>query len=162
MQEHEKWLKIAKEDLKVSELVFLNELFSSVAYHCQQSAEKSLKGYVVFKKQHIIKTHDLYRILEMCLKLNKDFDKLYQKIRYLNPFSTKFRYPTEFDIPDLDEAKLAIKYAKSILNFVLKKIAEPETGQLELFKKKLNNSIFKLFKSIIFPLQNHINFCFLF
>lgn len=136
MQEHDKWLKISKEDLAMAKLALPNELFSSVAYHCQQSAEKSLKAYLVFKKQKTIKTHDLYRITEMCIKLDKNFDKLYQKIRYLNPFSTKFRYPTEFDIPDFDEAKLAIKYAKSIFKFVLKKIAEPETGQLDIFEKK--------------------------
>ena len=136
MLEHNKWLTIAKEDLAVAKIVLPNELFSSVAYHCQQSAEKSLKGYLVFKKQQIIKTHDLYKTLEICLKFDRDFDKLYEKIRYLNPFATKFRYPTEFDIPDLNEAKLAIKHAKSILNFVIKKIAEPETDQLGIFEKK--------------------------
>ncbi|MFH1643637.1 MAG: HEPN domain-containing protein [bacterium] len=135
MQEHDKWLKIAKEDLAVAKLALPNELFSSVAYHCQQSAEKSLKAFLVFKDQEIIKTHDLYKNLEMCLKFDRNFDKLYSQIRYLNPFSTKFRYPTEFDIPEFDEAKLAIKYAKNILNFVLKKINEPETGQLDIFEK---------------------------
>ncbi len=109
------------------------DLFAAVAYHCQQTAEKSLKGYLAYKKQPIKKTHDLARLLETCLVFDKNFEKLYQAISYLNPFATRFRYPTEFDIPDRCEAELALKHAETIIKFVLHKLSQQETGQKAIF-----------------------------
>jgi HEPN domain-containing protein len=134
MQEHESWLRIAKEDLLMAKLALPNELFSSLAYHCQQCAEKALKGYLAFKKQELIKSHDLVKLVVLCSKFDKTFEKNYVFAEQLNPFSTRFRYPSEFEVPDLADAKLAIKHAQSILNFVLKKISEPKTGQTNVFK----------------------------
>ena len=51
----------------------------------------------------------------------------------MNPFSTKFRYPSEFEIPDYEDTKCAIEQAQRIVNFVLEKIAEAETGQQNIF-----------------------------
>ena len=136
MQELEQWLRIAKEDMLAAKSLIKIELFSAVTYHCQQAAEKALKAYLVFKKQPVIKTHDLIKLLELCMKLDRDFQKKFDAADYINPFSSKFRYPTEFDIPDLAEAELTIKHAESILKFVLKKIAEPKTGQEHLFDAK--------------------------
>lgn len=67
------------------------------------------------------------------MAFDRDFQKKFDATDYINPFATKFRYPTEFDVPDLAEASLAIKHTTSILNFVLKKIAEPKTDQKDLF-----------------------------
>lgn len=132
MQEHEKWLAIAKEDLGVAKLSLSAEYFSTIAYHCQQCAEKALKGYLSFKGEPITKTHDLGKALEQCIKFDKNFEKLYESIRELNPFSTKFRYPSEFDIPDLKDAQLAIKQAETVMKFVLKKISEPVSDQMRI------------------------------
>ena len=134
MQDHEPWLRIAQEDLKVAKISLPEELFSPVTYHCQQAAEKSLKGYLAYKKQPIIKTHELGKLLEICLKFDKDFEKIYEAARFLNPFATKFRYPTEFDIPDLNDAKLAIKYAKSIVSLVSKKVSKKRSVQKNIFE----------------------------
>ena len=110
------------------------EIFSTATYHCQQASEKALKAYLAFKRRPIIKTHDLIKLLDQCAKFDKDFIKQLDAAIYLNPFSTKFRYPTEYDIPDFIETERAVKYAQKIMKFVIKKIEEPETGQKELFK----------------------------
>jgi len=133
MQGHEAWLTIAKEDLMVAKVLLKEEFFSPATYHCQQSAEKALKAYLVHKKFRIVKTHDLIHLLELCMKFDRDFEKIYEEVRGLNPFATKFRYPSEFDIPDLTETELTIKQAQKILRLVVKKIEEPETGQISLF-----------------------------
>jgi HEPN domain-containing protein len=132
MKNHDKWLQIACEDLLAAKKLVRPKLFSSVAYHCQQSAEKSLKAYLVLKKLPVIKTHDLIKLLELCMTFDQDFKKKFDAANYINPFSTKFRYPTEFDIPNITEAKLAIKYAQSILTFVTKKIEKSKTGQTNI------------------------------
>ncbi len=136
MQEHEEWLRIAHEDLIVAKDLLKLERFSPVTYHCQQSAEKFLKGYLVLKKHPIIKTHDLTKLIELCSKFDTGFEKMYDKADALNPFSTRFRYPTEFDIPDKVDAELAIKQAKSIMRFVLKKISIPDRDQSNIFEDK--------------------------
>lgn len=133
MQEHERWLTIAKDDLRMAKLAFPQELFAPLTYHCQQAAEKSFKGYLVFKKQPITKTHDLGKLLEICLSFDKKFKRFDPAVFFLTPYATRFRYPSEFEIPDLNDAKLAIKYAESIMRFVLKKISEPSTGQTKIF-----------------------------
>ena len=134
MQSHELWLKIVQEDLKAAEGLLAIELFSAVTFHCQQAAEKSLKGYLAFKNQPIIKTHDLIKLVELCMKIDVDFRSIYEEAKLLNPFSTKFRYPTEYDIPDFVDAESAIKQTQKIVRFVIKKISKLETEQTTIFK----------------------------
>jgi HEPN domain-containing protein len=132
MQEHERWLAIAREDLKAAQALIKIELFSSATYHCQQAAEKSLKAYLVFKKQETLKTHDLLKLDDLCKNIDKEFQKLDATLEILNPFATKFRYPSEFDIPDEEKVELIVKEAKKVLSFVLKKIEESMSGQMEI------------------------------
>lgn len=134
MHEHDKWIAVAKDDLKMAKLALPQDLFSPLTFHCQQTAEKALKGYLVFKRQAIFKTHDLFMLLELCLKFDRDFEILLPAIRILNPYSTKFRYPSEYDIPDFADAELAVRQAQKILTFIIRKIAEPEKGQVDMFK----------------------------
>jgi len=133
MQEHERWLKIVDCDIKSAKSLWKSELFSTANYHCQQAAEKALKAYLVFKNHKTIKTHDLVKLIVKCSQFDKTFETLYQDIAYLNPFSTRFRYPTEFDVPGFEDTKVSIEKTQKIVNFVLKKIAEPETSQKDLF-----------------------------
>jgi len=132
MQEHDKWLAIAREDLEMARLALSAEYFSSATYHCQQCAEKALKGYLSSKAESILKTHDLIKLLEQCMLFDGDFQKLYPSVRILNPFSTKFRYPTEFDVPDQGKTTQVIEYAENIMNFVVAKISDPMADQLQI------------------------------
>lgn len=129
-------LRSPPEDLAVAKVLVKEEFFSSVAYHSQQAAEKSLKAFLVFKDRPVIKTHDLLKLLKLCSLIDCDFETLFTAAEYVNPFSTKFRYPDEFSIPGLEEAKLATRYAQSIMTFVVKKIAAHGTeNQGRLFEE---------------------------
>lgn len=93
MLEHEQWLFFAEIDYKSAKSLYKDDLFSTATYHCQQTAEKALKAYLVFKKQQILKTHALIKLGALCTLVDKDFRKLDKTLEALNPFSTKFRYP---------------------------------------------------------------------
>ena len=134
MHEHDEWLRIAREDLKAAKALLNIELFSAVSYFTQQCAEKSLKGYLAFKQHPILKTHDLVKLLEECSLFETSFKKLLDDSRLLNPYASKFRYPTEHEIPDFNDAKMAIHHAQKILAFVEFKISLPDTGQTTLLK----------------------------
>jgi HEPN domain-containing protein len=137
MYGHESWLKIAQDDLKAAKALVKINLFAASTYHCQQSAEKSLKGYLAFKKQEILKTHDLTKLIELCKEFDTVFDQYYPHADYLNPFTTRCRYPTEFDIPNESDTKEAIKYAQNIMKLVLKKTSTSNTDQLNIFDHQI-------------------------
>lgn len=127
MLEYEKWMAKAYEDLKAARVLHQNELFTSATYHCQQATEKALKGYLFFNRQELLKTHDLVKLCALCEALDSDFQKLTDTCELLNPFATKFRYPSEFDLPDDTETKEMIKQSRKIVDFVNKKIAQSAT-----------------------------------
>ena len=131
--DHEAWLKIAKEDLLVAKHLARSEFHSSATFHCQQAAEKVLKGYLVFKGKPIVKTHDLVQLVELCMCIDQSFSKLFNAADFVNPLARKFRYPSEFESPDQAETDMAIAMARKIMTFVLKKISEPDSGQTNLF-----------------------------
>ena len=118
MQNHEAWLKIAKIDLKAAQELFLLELFTKVTFETHQTAEKSLKAFLVFHKQPIIKTHDLIQLIELCLPFDQTLQCLFESAALLNPYSTRFRYPSEYEIPDTVDAAKAIAHATIIHNMV--------------------------------------------
>ena len=93
MREHEDWLLIAQEDLAsakhLSTVPFMTALF-----HIQQCAEKALKAYIVFKKNFFTKTHDLGRLIDICMEMDEDFETLRFLAAVLTPYETAGRYPT--------------------------------------------------------------------
>lgn len=129
MQKHEQWLHKAKIDLLVASQALKDnneEIFEGVIYHTQQSAEKSLKAFLVFHRLPIIKTHDLERLLLFCEELDKDFKSLVDMAEMLNPFASAYRYPIDdFDdiqTPTREDMQNAVQAAQKIFDFVVNKI----------------------------------------
>lgn len=48
----------------------------AATYHCQQAAEKTLKGFLVFHGRPFEKVHDLGKILEQAILVNPAFQEL--------------------------------------------------------------------------------------
>jgi HEPN domain-containing protein len=136
LQEYEKWLRIAKENLLAAKIALSNKLFSPAMDECQQCAEKALKGYLAFKRHEMVETPDLIKLIGLCIKFDSSFEEVCAAADLLNPFVIKFRDSTKLCIASFAEAESSIKYAQQILNFVLKKISEPETGQGDIFRLK--------------------------
>jgi HEPN domain-containing protein len=123
MQKHEEWLILAQEDLLAAHHLLEAELIRLSSFHCQQSAEKALKGFLAFKKQDILKTHDLVKLIKLCSNFDEVFNTLERQAELLNPYISKSRYPEDcLVIPTESKAKEALIMAKEILNFVKIKI----------------------------------------
>ena len=71
MRAHEHWLLIAQEDL-ASAKHLSNIPFMTALFHIQQCAEKALKAYVVLKRGFVVKTHDLVRLVDICIEMDKN------------------------------------------------------------------------------------------
>lgn len=124
MQMHKLWLLIAREDLDSAKHLFLVPLIT-VLFHVQQCAEKSLKAYIVFKNGKLIKTHDLVRLVDMCMEFDKNFERLRLFAMVLTPYETMGRYPdASFIKPSFEEIKDIIGQSEYIFNFVINRINE--------------------------------------
>lgn len=124
------WLVKARSDLRSARaLVALPDPTTDTAiYHCQQAAEKALKGYLAFHDQPLERTHDLGRLLELATALEPTFASLEERSDILNPYATIFRYPDLLGVqfPSVAEVNTAIEHAQAIYKTVLQQI--PETA----------------------------------
>jgi len=93
-----------------------------ICFHCQQSAEKYLKGFLVSYDILPPKTHDLTHLLEMCESKKSEFSSLISKCSFLNRYAVTVRYSFELQITT-DDMKTAIQFAKDVKEFVLNAIA---------------------------------------
>ena len=120
------WLQFAKDDFDYGQdslKSFEDKYTGMVAYHFQQSAEKSLKAFLVFNGKVVPKTHNLILLLESCAELNIEFQKLRKQASQLNPFSVQTRYPDDcyIHVP-LQKAEELLCCCKQIFEFVENKI----------------------------------------
>ncbi len=120
--DYKEWLKIAVDDLASAKGLFKLELLGTSAYHCQQCAEKMLKAYLVYRKINVNKTHDLVSLTLQCKKFDQTFEKILYDAKDLKPYTVAFRYPSEYDIPDIEDMQSAIEKTIKIYNFVKRKI----------------------------------------
>lgn len=119
------WFKKAQEDLAWVKHDFKGKFYGMVCFGCQQIAEKSLKAYLFSRRQKLIRTHHLERLLEKCLKFNKEFLKIKTNCQILNQYYTDTRYPDIWDYTRFENQKTAqeaMVLAEQVLNFIKEKL----------------------------------------
>ncbi len=116
------WFKIAEADLSSAE--YLQNMQSMpteiICYHCQQSAEKYLKGFLALNSEEIRRTHDLVILSKECRKYSEDFETIKEDCIILTDYGVNIRYPFPMDINESD-MKAAINSAHRIKAHVLAK-----------------------------------------
>jgi len=126
MKSHDAWIYKALNDFKAAQKLVDGEepILDSAIYHVQQCAEKSLKAYLAYCNQSIMKTHDLVALNDKCVLINKDFDFLYDLIEDINQQDIMYRYPNDlFDMePSREEVDYAIENAKKVYEFILERL----------------------------------------
>jgi HEPN domain-containing protein len=112
------WLYLA--DADIDSALFLKsgrpQHKEIICFHCQQSAEKYLKAFLVSCQTEPSKTHDLRVLCELCQVQDNSFAELNLMCSYLNPFGVQPRYPHELDITEQTIEKV-ILYAQTIREF---------------------------------------------
>ena len=120
----EAWLKKADSDLKSAKGLLELDLLDTSVYHTQQCTEKALKAFVIYKTRSFTKTHDLRKLLEVCVNIDKDFIQFKEYVSELNPYAEEFRYPGDHLLPEKQEVEEAIKMAKEIFEFTKDKLKD--------------------------------------
>lgn len=117
------WILKAQDDEKSAKILLKeNGPANSICFHSHQIAEKCLKGYLVYKNQEFPKIHHLDFLLDICVKLHKEFLEIKSEILYLRPFYFETRYPGDYPLFSLKEAKQALGNAMKVKEFILTKI----------------------------------------
>ena len=114
LDETRSWLNKASKDLRAAahDLQAAPPLLEDVDFHCQQAAEKVLKGFLVWHEKPFRKTHSLEEIGEQCLEIDASLKPLIDRVVPLTGYAWESRYPGEAEEPTLDEATMALAIAK--------------------------------------------------
>jgi HEPN domain-containing protein len=119
-----KWIIKAENDFRVSEHELTqpeNKMVTdAICFHCQQSVEKLLKAYLASKNIDFGKTHNLEFLLELCKKQDSIFENM--NVGDLSFYAVEIRYPDEFYIPTVEEAKKCFKIASTAREFIMKEL----------------------------------------
>ncbi len=118
------WLTKAQHDLASSRKLSTDPdpYLDTAIYHCQQAAEKAIKGFLVFHDQRFQKTHDIEVLISLAIPIEAQFSSWKDVGQHPTPYSAEFRYPGEEGEPDKAEFDQAIQEAGDLYTFVLSKL----------------------------------------
>jgi HEPN domain-containing protein len=125
----EQWFGKAGNDLRAAEMLLAGEdpPLDVVCFHCQQAAEKYLKGLLAGAGLPFPPVHDLGRLLTRLDSEGFPAESLRDLAEALNPYAVEVRYPEAFYLPGEPEAEGAVSAARRIRDWVLGQV--PAEGE---------------------------------
>ena len=125
------WRLLAERDMAVADYLAANMRptpTETIAFHCQQSAEKYLKGALVILKEEPPHTHDLDELCTLAEKHRPSFVSISSLCTIITQFSVQPRYDLGVSLSEAD-MNLVLEHTKTIKNFLQKEI--PELFQID-------------------------------
>lgn len=118
------WIEKAERDIKSAKILKEHDCGNDVvAFHCQQSVEKSLKAYLISKGEGIVSGHSLIYLCKLSEKHNSEFKKYIKDCGFLNQYYIETRYPADNPLIVSDyEAEECIDIAEKVCKTVIDKI----------------------------------------
>ncbi|MBI2419303.1 MAG: HEPN domain-containing protein [Ignavibacteriales bacterium] len=118
------WFEIAEEDFHLAEQSFRISSpvpYRLIAYHCQQSAEKYLKGLLVFLQIDFPYTHSIERLLVL-IPSNLVLPASFSEAQDLSDYAIAKRYPDYYEKVTKEDAERTFVLALMVKNFVLSNV----------------------------------------
>lgn len=118
------WIEKSERDIKSAKILKEHDCGNDVvAFHCQQSVEKSLKAYLISKGEGIVSGHSLIYLCKLSEKHNGEFKKYIKDCGFLNQYYIETRYPADNPLIVSDyEAGECIEIAEKIYKIVIGEI----------------------------------------
>jgi HEPN domain-containing protein len=117
------WLTKAAHDLENARIVSAvpDGPLDTAIFHCQQAAEKALKGWLTAQSIALEKTHDVRKLVQQATESAPEFGRFVRAAEVLTPYAAAFRYPglTAEPMPAREEFDEALQHAQAIHDFVL-------------------------------------------
>ena len=119
--EARQWFQKAANDLRGADLDLAADppLIEDALFHCQQAAEKAMKGFLTAHERVFRKTHDLDELGRACESVNATLSPLLGPARGLTVFAWEFRYPGETTVPSVEEGRDALTTARAVYETLL-------------------------------------------
>ncbi|MCK9422144.1 MAG: HEPN domain-containing protein [Bacteroidales bacterium] len=118
------WMMKAKHDLDTAHLVSISlpEYDDTIAFHCQQVIEKTLKAYLVFLDIDFKPVHDLGYLITLIGTKDPSIDEFYDAVDEISRFAVQIRYPDTIIHLTQKEISAALDLADQIFIFVGDKV----------------------------------------
>ena len=117
------WLTKAASDLRSARVLGSADdaPLDTAIYHCQQTAEKAVKAFLVSKEISPEKTHDIRKLTLEAAVHEPRFNEVMNMAVALTPYAWEFRYPDDLaeTYPTREEFDEALQHAQAIYDFVL-------------------------------------------
>jgi HEPN domain-containing protein len=120
------WLKKAAGDLRGADidLAASPPFIEDMLFHCQQAAEKTMKGFLTAHDRIFRKTHDLDELASACESVDPTLKEVLNPARDLTVFAWEFRYPGDADVPPLEEARKFREVAGMVYQSILARLPQ--------------------------------------
>jgi len=117
------WLTKAASDLRSARVLGSADdaPLDTAIYHCQQTAEKAVKAFLVAKEISPEKTHDIRKLTLEAAVHEPRFNEVMDMAVSLTPYAWEFHYPDDLaeTYPTREEFDEALHHAQAIYDFVL-------------------------------------------
>ena len=91
------WLYYAAIDLRAAKLLLDDDrCFNLIAFHCQQSMEKALKGYLLWRRHKLYDGHNLPWLCKQAMQDDEHFRSWIPFSSEVNGYYIEARYPADF------------------------------------------------------------------
>ena len=117
-QEIAAWFEKARRDLRAAavDLAATPPLLDDAAFHCQQAAEKAVKGRLLASGIAFPTTHDIRMTADLVIPLEPDLELLLDRAATLTEYAWLFRYPGDVFEPSETETTEALAIATVVVD----------------------------------------------
>jgi len=118
------WLQLAVQDLRRVRLLLAATPadVEGALFHCQQAAEKALKGFLAWHDIQFRRVHDLGELGRQCAQLDPTLKELVQRASSLSEYAVRFRYPGAPYQPTQLEAQTAEELSREVVEAILNRL----------------------------------------
>jgi HEPN domain-containing protein len=118
------WFTKAGQDLRVAVLAADAKppLYAQTVYHAQQTAEKSMKGFLTWHLRTFGKTHNLAELGRACAAIDPTMEPLMRRAGGLTDYVWRYRYPGDPDEPSEQESREAVALAEQVIQTLLSRM----------------------------------------
>lgn len=135
VEETGRWIRFAREDLEIAQLIMAQSSVPRAAcFHAQQAAERALKALLIARGRDFPKTHELFglsRLLPEDFKVGVADEELVS----LSKWALEPRYPGDLPEATEDAARAAVRQAREILATALKDLQDHGYDQKEVHEE---------------------------
>jgi HEPN domain-containing protein len=129
MECYEKWIDRARSNYVLGTVSVIPSIYyDDLCFELQQSAEKALKGLLIYYGVEPAFTHNITILLDELKKLTEIPENV-DKARKLTDYAVQTRYPGSYDDITKEVYNEAVEITKTCLDWVESKIAESEKNK---------------------------------